>query len=230
MENKKKIKDKTNHQEERCKLTFYTLVWTFIVGSVFGFCLETVFYYFKSGYIMNRQGVIYGPFSQIYGFGLVVTVLTLYKIRNQKRYIVALASMLVGTIFEYACSVYLEKASGYISWDYTTFPFNLNGRVCLESSLLWGIIGMLYMKDAYPFICRMIDQVHKKLHDRLYKIVIWIFFIFMALDLLISSLAVQRMKERRRDIKAENCIEMFLDKQYPDERLEKIYTSVRFLD
>ncbi|SHJ68772.1 putative ABC transporter permease [Parasporobacterium paucivorans] len=218
------MKNKTE-SADGCKITFYTLVWSFLLGSFFGYCIETAVYFYKRGYFVNRQGVIYGPFSEIYGFGLIVVLLCLYKIRNKKGYIIFLASMAVGTLFEYASSVYLEKVAGYASWNYSSYPFDFQGRIDLVVSVGWGVFGVLFIKYAYPFTCKILNRMNKGL----YKVLLWLFFVFMVFDLTLSGLAVDRMGKRGSGVPAGNKIDRFLDEHYPDERLKEIFTSVKFI-
>ncbi|SHI65754.1 putative ABC transporter permease [Parasporobacterium paucivorans] len=225
MINKTDINGVNKGRMDISKITFYTIVWNFLLGSFFGFCLETIVYFYLLGHFINRQGVIYGPFSQIYGFGVIVFLVCLYKIRDRKWYIVFLASMAIGTIFEYVASIYLEKIAGYASWDYSSHAFNFEGRVCLLISAAWGIFGMLYIKNAYPFFCKVLSRINKKL----IKTLLWLFFLFMIFDLTLSEFAINRMEERESGIPAENKIEKYLDEHYPDEKLKEIFTSVKFI-
>lgn len=208
------------------KLNFYTLVWAFVSGSFLGYLYEITWYFFKKGHFVNRQGVIYGPFNQIYGFGFMVLVLFLYKFRNNKNHIIIMISMAIGTVFEYASSLLLEKVFRYTSWDYSRFPLNLNGRVNLINSVIWGLFGWLAIKYAYPLVCRITG----KLPVKPYKVLTWAIFLFMTFNLLLSSAALERLREREKGLGPDGGFELFLDQHYPDERLRKIYNTVEFLD
>lgn len=208
------------------RLNFYTLVWSFMWGSFIGYLIETAFYFYKRGYFVNRQGVIYGPFSEIYGVGIIIMLLCLYYLRNQKNYIVFIASMALGTLFEYISSIILMEFFGYVSWNYSKYPFNYEGRICLYASIGWGIFGMVYLKYIFPFTCRMLYKLKKSF----YKWLLIAFFVFMVFDLILSTYAVNRMKERHFNLPPNNRIEKIMDRYYPDERLKEIYTSVKFVE
>jgi len=219
MESKKQISKYT-------RLNFYTIVWNFMWASFIGYCVETIFYFYKRGYLVNRQGVIYGPFSEIYGVGIVIMLLCLYQLRNQRKIILFLVSMALGTLFEYISSIILLDLFGYVSWNYSKFPFNYQGHICLYASIGWGVFGMVYLKYIFPFMCRMLYKLKKNF----YKTLIWVFFIFMVCDLTLSTYAVNRMRERSLHIPPHNQIERIMDRYYPDQRLKEIYTSVKFVE
>lgn len=202
------------------------IVWNFLLGSFLGYCSETIEFYIECGHFVSRQGVIYGPFNQIYGFGFVICLLFLYRLKDKRAYVIFLISVVVGTIFEYASSIFLEKVAGYMSWSYRNYPLNVEVRICIPVSLAWGLAGVIYIKFLFPYICKQINRLNK----RLIKAVLIVFFVFMVFDLLLSTAAVERMRERERGLPAGNKCDVLLDKYYPDEKLRQIYTSVRFVN
>lgn len=226
MEKCERIKNETVRKESDLKINFYTLVWAFVTGCVLGYCYEITWYFFKEGHFVNRQGVIYGPFNQIYGFGFVVLVLLLYRIRKMRGVIIMLASAVLGTVFEYGSSVLLEKFFKYTSWDYSNFPFNLNGRVNLINSLIWGFYGYISIKYIYPYVCSITGRLSKKR----YVALTWAIFLFLVFDIGLSALAQNRQRERSRGIAPSGSFEIFLDEHYPDERLNKIYNTVEYVE
>ena len=56
----------------------------FVLGCLIGTYYEEILWFVKYGEITNRQGLIYGPFSPIYGVGILVFVLLLGK-KNDTR-------------------------------------------------------------------------------------------------------------------------------------------------
>lgn len=211
--------------ENEKHISFYIIVWNFFFGCIFGYIIEIIIFLFKYGKFVNRQGVIFGPFNQIYGFGVVLMIIFLYKFRNHHIISVFLISIVLGTVFEYLSSFFVEAFLGYITWDYSKMPFNFQGRVCLPFSLLWGVIGTVYIKYLYPLVPKLLNKLNRKF----YKIFALLFFVFMVFDIVYSSLAIQRMKERSEGIPAGNYIEIFMDENYPDDKLKEIFTSIKFV-
>lgn len=129
--------------------------------------------------------------------------------------------MILGGITEYLCSLIQEKAFGTISWDYSYLPFNINGRTSLLHCIYWGIGGVLYITYIDPFLNKMIDKTNIKAFD-LITIILSIFIIF---DISISWMAADRQTERKNNIEPENRLDIFLDKNYPDEYMNRIFNN-----
>lgn len=212
--------------ESENRISFYILVWNFLLGSIMGYIIEVTFYFYKRGYFVNRQGVLFGPFNQIYGFGILILLVFLFKFRNKKIITIFIASVIIGTVFEYISHILIENVLGYVTWNYSKFPFNFQGKVCLLVSVVWGIIGTVYIKLLYPLVPKLLNR----LNEKFYKIFTWIFMIFMVINLSFSTLAIERMRERSMGIQPENKIEEFLDKNYPDEKLKSIFCSLKFVE
>lgn len=202
---------------------FYNLIWVFMLGSFFGYCLETVWFLIRDGRYKCRQGVIYGPFSQIYGFGFVVVLVCLWGLRKRGILMLYLVSCLMGGIFEYASSVFQEKILGIISWDYSHFRYNVDGRINLQFSLLWGVVGVISIRYVYPWLY----EQSRKIPRKAYAALSWVFFWFMIFDLSVSVGAQHRQLARSQGVVATNVVQKFMDQHYTDERLNKIYTSVK---
>lgn len=136
------IKEKVVHAD------FMYYVWLFFMTAVFGWLWEGVLYLFKDDAYVNR-GFLTGPWLPIYGTGAVLLEVLFHKWRDRPGRIFA-ASMLLCTALEYAAGWYLESAWGVKWWDYSGMPFHLHGRICLLSSLLFGIGGMLLVWVVSP--------------------------------------------------------------------------------
>ena len=205
-------------------VNFYKLFIIFFSGSFVGVLIELFWCYIRYGYLESRSGLVYGPFNLVYGLGALVLTLALYKYRNRSWSFSFLGGFITGSVVEYLCSFFQEKIFGSTSWDYSQIPFNLNGRICLLYSVFWGLLGILWIKKIYPRISSWILTIP----DKAGKIAVWILFIFMIINSLISGLAVFRWSERINNISPSNSIEVFLDNRFPNERLEKIYANLDF--
>ena len=186
-------------KEKKIMKELILIFWLFIIGSVLGYLYEMVLVLFQKGYFESRQGLIYGPFTPVYGIGAVMYYFILHNIKTKNKVRVFFITMLLGGITEYLCSFIQEKAFGTISWDYSYLFFNINGRTSLLHCTYWGIAGLLYIT--------YIDPLLEKLRQN------------------ISCLAANRQSERKKGIEAENKIHIFLDKYYPDEYIDKIFAN-----
>lgn len=208
-------------EENKILRKIVKVFWVFVIGSIIGYLLEMMVGLVQNGHFVAKQGLIYGPFSQVYGIGLVIYYLVIPN--NKKNIEIFLISMFLGGIVEYIFSYLQETFFGTISWDYSNLLFNINGRTSLLHCIYWGIGGILFSKYIKPQI-EKIDCLCPKIWFKVLTIFLAIFVVF---DIIISSLACKRQEERKEGIEAKNNIEIFLDKTYTDEVLNKIYSNAK---
>lgn len=198
--------------------SFLKIFVLFLIGSFFGYIIETIFAILKTGHFEVRQGLIYGPFIPVYGLGAIVFYGVL--LYTQKPIKVFIFSIIAGGLLEYICSFVQEKAFGSISWDYSGTFLNLHGRINLQYSIYWGLIGLFFLK-LLPFI----EKIDLLIDNPKCRIIIYIIMAFMFIDIIISILALGRQYARCMGIEPQNSLDTFLDKHYTDEFIQKIYTN-----
>ena len=140
------------------------IFWVFIIGSVIGYAVEMVVGLVQNGHFVSRQGLVFGPFAQVYGLGILAYYLIVPKIKGGYLKIF-FVTMILGGIVEYLCSYFQEILFGTISWDYSHLLFNINGRTSLLHCTYWGIGGVLFMKYILPLINK-IDKITKDAYFR----------------------------------------------------------------
>lgn len=214
--------DPVKEQSFAYGLNFYKLFWIFFISCVLGYIVEIIWCLSRNGYIESRQGLIYGPFSQVYGFGAVLFTLALSKIPKNRDIFLFLGCAALGAIFEYMCSFFQEFLFGTVSWEYSHTQFNLDGRTNLMFATFWGVLGVLLVKVIYPFFSNIIEKIPNKPGLIITRILI----IFMSFNMIISALAVARRTQRENNIPAQNIVQKLLDKYYPDEYLSEIYPNM----
>ena len=197
--------------------------WLFIIGSILGYIFEMIVVLFQKGYFESRQGLIYGPFTPVYGIGAIIYYLILNNIKKDNKIKIFFITAILGGITEYICSLVQEKVFGTISWDYSYLIFDINGRTSLLHCSYWGIAGILYVTYIEPFL----EKLKYKIDKKSLKIVSIIFAVFMLFDISISCIAANRQTERRNNISPESKLDLFLDKYYPDEYMDKIFANKR---
>lgn len=202
------------------------VIWLFFIGCIAGYIVETAFCFVKNGYFESRQGMIYGPFSQIYGFGAVIIALVLTPLAKKGELWIFVGGGLIGGAYEALCSIIQEAMLGTTSWEYSGHSFSLfGGRTSLLYMVFWGALAVIYMKRIYPHVCKMIEQIPKRPKHTLSIIIA----VLISADMLISGLAVARWAERDAGVAANNAVEVWLDEAYPDEMLEEIYPNMNFV-
>ena len=113
-----------------------------------GWCFESTVVSVQQRHFVNR-GFLRGPMLPIYGFGATILLhvsLPLYD----KPAALFFASMIAATAFEYVVGVIMEKLFKVKYWDYSTHRFQFQGRICLQSSLCWGFLGLILARVIHP--------------------------------------------------------------------------------
>ena len=205
-------------------LNLYKLLLICFIGSFVGVLIELVWCLITNGYIESRSGLVYGPFNLLYGIGAVMLTVCLYTFRNHSGWISFLGGMLVGSAVEYVCSFVQEALFGSRSWDYSEMPFNINGRICLLYSVFWGLLGVLWIKNIYPRMAKLI----LKIPNRAGKIITWILVVFFVINAVMSCVSIFRWSQRIDGVQPSNGFWEFIDDRFPNERMEKIYANMEF--
>ena len=193
----------------------------FMIGSIIGYIVEMIVALVQEGHLESRQGVIYGPFTPIYGVGIVIYYLAFQKIKTRDKKKIFLISMILGGTVEYLFSFLQEKIFGTVSWDYSNWILNINGRTTLIHCTYWGVAGLLYMSLIEPIIPKIEEMIQKNG----VKIVSAGVAVLMIFNITISSMAALRQKERKYNIQSTSHIDAFLDENYPDEYMNKIFAN-----
>lgn len=130
---------------------------SFLIYSFLGWVCETIYCSICSGKFVNR-GFLNGPFCPIYGFGALSVIQLLNPVRNNIL-LVFLLGLFVTSVLEY-CTGYLMEALFHTKWwDYSTYPFNLHGRVCLRNSLMFGGLSVFAVSFLNPSVQRFIFSI-----------------------------------------------------------------------
>ena len=166
------------------KYSLTSLILLFFFFGFMGWLWEVAIYIVKDGVFINR-GTMHGPILPIYGYGCVVILFLLFlpkkfkKVTDNPILTFAIVVLLCGTI-EYFTSLYLEVTNGLRWWDYTGYFLNINGRVCFEGLMLFGIGGCLCLYIAAPYLQTLIKKIPIKLKVTLCVVFIIAYIVDMA--------------------------------------------------
>lgn len=199
-------------------ITLWRIVAYFIIYSVVGFIIETIFGVLTKGVLESRKSFLYGPFCSIYGLGAVLMILPLQRFKKNN-YTLFAAGFVIGSIIEYLVSLIGELIFHIKWWDYSDQILNLNGRICVQFSLFWGLLAIYLMSDINKRVDKLIDFLKKKISMGILKTAVVLVSIFLAFDLGITAYALQMFTIR---IVYDNNLNV-ANKQYIDEQYEKIY-------
>ena len=183
---------------------FYEIFLYFTIYSIIGWIVEMVYCRIFSGKLVNR-GFLYGPYCPIYGFGAIIVLLILKPFSNNML-IVFLLSMILTSILEYITSFLMEKMFDSKWWDYSKMPFNINGRVCLLNSVLFGLLGIIIIFILHPYIQNLVDLIPNEYIHYIINILIVIFCI----DITATLNSLLNFKEKLQEI--QNIKDSFIEK------------------
>ena len=134
----------------------YHLVSAFVVYSVLGWLVESIYMSFCNRKLTNR-GFAKGPFCPIYGIGAVCCYLIMSPFKGQY-VVVYLMGAVLATIFEYLVGRGMLLLFGQLWWDYKEKPFNFQGIICLESTVAWGFYAIIIIVFLHGKIINFIDR------------------------------------------------------------------------
>lgn len=202
---------------------FTKLFYLFVIGSFIGTILETIWAFCVDGHFEMRVGMVYGPFIPVYGGGACFLTAALYKLYKLNDTLVFVISAFVGAGFEYFCSWLQEQMFGTVSWDYSDTPFNLDGRTNLMYALIWGFLGLVWVRYLYPWTAKLIEKIPK----RAGAIITTFLIVFMAFNGFMSVTATARWTQRTEGVPASNSFEEYLDKKFDNEKMEFLFPGMK---
>ena len=133
-----------------CGFSLYQVFAYFLIYSCLGWCLEVIYAAVTTGNLINR-GFLNGPVCPIYGFGMVIVLFALTPL-SHSLLLLYLGGVILPSALELVGGWALYKLYHTRWWDYSDYPFNIGGYICLEFSLLWGVGTLIVMKLVHPII------------------------------------------------------------------------------
>lgn len=191
--NKKEAETNENINKNK-KITIMGLsVWRimayFVIYSVVGYIIETIFGIITKGVWESRQSFLYGPFCAIYGLGASIMIMFLHKYsKNYTRLFIG--GFIVGSIVEYLVSWIGESLLGVKWWDYSDMPLNINGRICVYFSIFWGFLALYLIASFNPRIDRLINWIKSKLSVKALKVLTTTVTLVLLIDCIVTGIAL----------------------------------------
>lgn len=171
-------------------ISIWRILTYFIVYSIAGYVIETVFGLLTKGVLESRKGFLYGPFCPIYGLGAVVMILGLQCFKKNN-YTLFFGGFLVGSIVEYLISYFGELIFKVNWWDYSNNFLNINGRICFTFSLFWGLLAIYLIRHFNIIIDKLIDKVKQKVPMKYLKTLVIVGTVILAIDGIMTAFALK---------------------------------------
>ena len=174
--------------------TVYEFLCIFIIYAFFGWCTEVSYAALDLGKFVNR-GFLNGPYCPIYGFGVLIVIGVLTPLKENILILFA-GSFLLTSVLEYFTGWILEKVFHNKWWDYSEFPFNIRGYVCLKFSVLWGLACSFIMLVLHPIIYKFVKVFPKTVGISLLVII----FTAFTVDLVFTVSTILKFNRRLKII------------------------------
>ena len=156
--------------------------------------MESVFRSICERKLINT-GFLKGPFCPIYGVGAIIMLVVLNNFKANI-FVLFMMSFIILTAWEYIVGIALEKTFNTKYWDYSNHKFNFQGRICLQNSIYWGILGVVFIKVIQPFMKNLIAQVD----TGILKFVASIVMVVFTADVIMSIINVKSIKAKLKKI------------------------------
>lgn len=215
------------------KLNYFNLFWVFFVCSVLGLILEEVWHMVvvDPGVYQDRGGMLFGPFSPIYGFGAVLMTMALNRFYKKNPLIIFLVSALIGGAFEVFVGWFMQTSFGVVSWSYSHIrlfgmpdPIAVltGGRTCTPFACMWGLGGLIWIKVLLPRLLKLINMIPWKRRYSATVILTAVMLIDGVMTLQSLDYWYQRVNGTVRNIP----VAQFYDKHFDNEYMENRFQSM----
>lgn len=169
--------------------TFSTWLFFFYFYCFLGWIWETLYVSVKKGKWVNR-GFMRGPFLPIYGTGAIVVLIFTLHFRDNAS-LVFVVGMLSATILEYCTGVAMEKMFHVRYWDYTGKPLNVNGHICITSSLAWGVFSVILTLYGHT----PVEHLAFNMNTNLMEFLVFALTVYFSIDIYESIREAINLKE-----------------------------------
>ena len=200
-------------------MTFYQLVWNFLIYSVVGWCVEVIFHALVFHKVINR-GFLNGPVCPVYGFGVIVVfgvINTITGLMGGRSFPEAITKggvglppgkdlnifllFIIGAVF----ATLVELLGGWLLdvvyhtrwWDYTDEFLNFKGYICLKFSIFWGIGIVIVWKIVQPLF---LGKAPELIPENIGWVLAGIFLAIYVADLIVSALTMFKLNKTLKEL------------------------------
>ncbi len=187
-------------------MSYYQIAWYFMIYSLAGWLIEEIYHAVNKGIIVNR-GFLNGPLCPVYGFGaLSIFAMSALlgqngrgeQIENISLWILFIGGVILATLIELIAGFLLDKLFHARWWDYSDKPFNLNGYICLEFSLIWGLIISFAMRVIQPYI--RLHSFQNKIPQRYGWLILAILYSTFLADIIVTVITINHLNKNLAEL------------------------------
>ncbi len=201
-------------------LNFFNLFWIFVVCCVLGLVIETIYHFIMFGGYEDRAGMLFGPFSPIYGFGALLMTIALNRFHDKPVWIVFLVSAVIGGAFEYFTSWIMEFSFGIRAWDYSGTFLSIDGRTNFVFMCMWGVLGVAWIKLLLPQLLKLINLIPWKWRTGVTAVCAALMLVDGVMSIQSIDCWYQRMAGKTPDTPIEEFYAKHFDNAYMEHRFQ----------
>lgn len=198
---------------DNMRLGWYQVVIIFFIGCMAGLLLEEIWMLATAGLTENRVGLVWGPFSPIYGCGACLLTMVLWRFRTASNLHIFVVSALLGGGLEQTGGMVMENLFHAQSWTYLGLPDAITQWIAWRFLFAWGVLGLVWCRIVMPEVIYRIGEPT----NRMQVVFVTIMTAFLVLDVLMTFLCFYRKTERDAGVPAQNPIESYIDWRYNDQ-------------
>ena len=215
------------------QLNFFNIFWVFVVCSILGLIIETVWHMVvvDPGVYQDRAGMLFGPFSPIYGVGAVLMTVALNRFYKANPVIIFVVSAVIGGLFEAFVSWFMQTAFGAVAWDYSgTTLFGIpdpvamlfQGRTSTPFMCMWGLLGFVWIKLCLPHLLKLINLIPWKMRYSFTTLCA----LLMLANVVMTLQSLDCWFERVSGIQPSSPVEEFYAKNFDNTYMEHRFQSM----
>ncbi len=210
----------------------FTYFMLFFIYAILGWIIETTLVSVEKRKFVNR-GFLIGPYCPIYGFGGLAITILLKNYTKDPIVLFLMAVIICGTL-EYFTSYIMEKIFKARWWDYSAKKYNINGRICLETVVPFGILGCLVMYVLNPITFKYLNMLSNSMLNIISAICFTIFItdnivsynVISSFTKTVKTINVGKIKDNTEEI-TKKVREVLIGKSFFNKRLMEAYPNLQ---
>lgn len=206
-----------------CTPSPYQYLIIFLLASVLGLVLETIYTFVAFGVVESRVGLVWGPFSPLYGLGAVLLTVCLWQVRSRPGWQVFLISATLGGTLEQCAGWSLDHFAHLQSWTYLGLPDHITQWIAWRFLFMWGVIGLVWCRLIMPELIYRIGEPS----TRGQAVVATFLTIFTVLDIALTLGCFWRAGQRHQGVPPQNPFEVYIDTHFDDRFMAETFENMR---
>lgn len=212
-----------SHYLKTMKVGLYQYILIFVIASVLGLFLEEIWMYINFGIRESRVGLVWGPFSPLYGFGACLLTGILWPLRNRPSWQLFIFSAVIGTLLEQITGWGMDTFAHATSWNYLALPDHITQWTAWRFVAIWGLLGLIWVRVVLPQLLYSIGRSFSK-KGRIFIVVL--LAAFLTVDILMTVAVFQRNTARMDNIPPQTPFQSWIDTHYNAEFISSRFQNL----